>query len=68
MDIGDNVGVSCSKLVGTITGIWDKDEIGYDLEGEKKVFARKGQFKVRFKGRPNNCYRTFCINELKKVG
>ena len=51
---------------GIILGFFDKDEVFFDKNG-KKIFAKKGEVKVRFDSMEEDNYGTYDPDELELI-
>ena len=69
MKIGDVVRLKykCTKLIGTIIGIWEEDQFIDPINGSSVKFAQRGDFKVSFKGHCNGEYQTYSGQCLEMI-
>lgn len=69
MKIGEKVKQknTIAQRIGTIIGIWEKDEYYYGKDGNEICFACKGEFKVKFDNDKSDGYQTFSIQQLEKL-
>lgn len=68
MNIGDKVKLRFRNTtqIGTIIGIWEEDEYIVDLKGNKRLLAKKGDYKVRFDHDDIDSSQTFSKGQLIK--
>ncbi len=70
LKIGDRVKQKRTNgtRIGTVIGIWEKDEYLTDNSGNRVLFAIKGEIKVNFDYQDSRTiYHTFSEVELEKI-
>lgn len=67
--LGDKVKLKYNSThgIGMIVGIWDKTEYIIDNEGNSKLLASKGDYKVSFDNDLPSSYQTFSGQLLIKL-